>query len=152
VFRDAAGGVLFAGDHVLPSITPSIGFEPLLSASPLGDFLGSLAKVRRLPDSRLLPAHGPTAPSVHARIDELVDHHGRRLDEILAAVEAGATTAFEVAEILRWTRRSRTLEELDYFNQMLAVAETGAHLTLLVAQNRLSQFEEAGVYRYVTVA
>ena len=33
---------------------------------PLGDFLGSLAKVRGLPDLRLLPAHGPVAPSTHA--------------------------------------------------------------------------------------
>ncbi|MGH9170035.1 MAG: MBL fold metallo-hydrolase [Acidimicrobiales bacterium] len=148
VFRDAAGGLLFAGDHVLPSITPSIGFEPLLSENPLGDFLGSLAKVRALPDSVLLPAHGPVSPSVHARIDELVDHHGVRLDEAVAALEAGATTAFEVAGILRWTRRHRQLDELDYFNQMLAVAETGAHLTLLVAQGRVSRTADGEVYRY----
>jgi glyoxylase-like metal-dependent hydrolase (beta-lactamase superfamily II) len=150
VFRDDAGGLLFAGDHVLPRITPSIGFEPQLSDNPLADFLGSLAKVRQLPDSVLLPAHGPVAPSVHARIDELIDHHGHRLDETVAALEAGATTAFEVANILRWTRRAAQLGELDYFNQMLAVAETGAHLTLLVAQGRASRSEDEGVYQYLT--
>ena len=31
VFADRAAGLLFAGDHVLPTITPSIGFEPVLA-------------------------------------------------------------------------------------------------------------------------
>jgi glyoxylase-like metal-dependent hydrolase (beta-lactamase superfamily II) len=148
VFYDPAASLLFAGDHVLPSITPSIGFEPVLSPNPLGDFLGSLARVRQLPDSILLPAHGAVGPSVHARIDELVDHHGRRLDQTVAAVRAGAETVFDVANQLRWTRRERRLAELDLFNQMLAVSETGAHLTLLVAQQRVSEIREDGVYRY----
>ena len=137
VFHDSAAGLLFAGDHVLPTITPSIGFEPALSPNPLGAFLGSLAKVRQLPDAVLLPAHGPVAPSVHARVDELVDHHGRRLDEVERGVAAGASTPFEVAGRLRWTRRERTMDELDPFNKMLAVAETWAHLVLLTAQGRL---------------
>jgi glyoxylase-like metal-dependent hydrolase (beta-lactamase superfamily II) len=148
VFHDLSAELLFAGDHVLPTITPSIGFEPVLSPNPLGDFLRSLARVRQLPDAVLLPAHGPVAPSVHARIDELVDHHGRRLDETETAVEVGADTAFDVAGRLRWTRRSRALSELDPFNQMLAISETGAHLTLLVAQKRLGQTVEDGVFRY----
>ena len=150
VFHDEAAGLLFAGDHVLPTITPSIGFEPVLSENPLGDFLGSLARVRAMPDARLLPAHGAVTDSVHARIDQLVDHHGRRLDETAAAVAAGASTTFEVAKQLRWTRRERHLDELDLFNQMLAVAETGAHLTLLVAQGRLATHldPEAGADRY----
>ncbi len=149
VFHDRAGGLLFAGDHVLPTITPSIGFEPELAANPLGDFLSSLAKVRALPDALLLPAHGQVAPSVHARVDQLVDHHGRRLDETEEAIGRGAVTAFEAAGILRWTRRGRTLDELDTFNQMLAVSETAAHLELLVAQGRiLRSVDDDEVYRY----
>ena len=34
VFADTAGELLFAGDHVLPTITPSIGFEPAARARP----------------------------------------------------------------------------------------------------------------------
>lgn len=153
VFHDPAERLLFAGDHVLPTITPSIGFEPRLADNPLGDYLGSLAKVRAMPDARLLPAHGQVTASVHARIDELIDHHGRRLDETAAAVDKGATTAFEVAGLLRWTRRGRTFSELDPFNQMLATGETAAHLELLVAQARLGRHnDDEGVYRYVSRA
>jgi glyoxylase-like metal-dependent hydrolase (beta-lactamase superfamily II) len=89
VFADRGAGLLFAGDHVLPTITPSIGFEPAYAPQPLGDFLTSLAKVRAMPDLRLLPAHGPVTASTHARVDELVAHHDERLALCLAAVTAG---------------------------------------------------------------
>lgn len=149
VFHDTAGRLLFAGDHVLPTITPSIGFEPVLSPDPLGDFLASLAKVRSRPDALLLPAHGPVAPSAHARVDELLDHHGARLDETAAAAAPGSRSAYDVAGELRWTRRRHSLAALDPFNQMLAVSETAAHLQLLVAQQRLTAaVQEDGVRRY----
>jgi glyoxylase-like metal-dependent hydrolase (beta-lactamase superfamily II) len=49
---------MFAGDHVLPRITPSIGFEQNAAGLPLRDYLDSLKLVRDLPDRRLLPAQG----------------------------------------------------------------------------------------------
>lgn len=148
VFHDLAASLLFAGDHVLPTITPSIGFEPVLSTDPLGDFLGSLAKVRARPDAMLLPAHGPVTDSVHARVDTLIAHHGARLDEVEKAVRAGAVTAFDAASQLRWTRREHKVEDLDPFNQMLAIAETAAHLELLAAQGRLTAETSEGLRRY----
>lgn len=137
VFRDAEHDLLFAGDHVLPHITPSLGLEPVPDTLPLGQFLGSLKLVRELPDTWLLPAHGPVVESAHTRIDELLEHHRTRLDEALAAVRSGAATTHDVAKILRWTSRGRTLDQLDPFNAMLAVLETKAHLDLLVVQGRL---------------
>ena len=148
VFHDLDASLLFAGDHVLPTITPSIGLEPALSENPLGAFLDSLALVRRRPDAMLLPAHGAVTPSVHARVDELVAHHGQRLDETEAAVRNGATTAYDVARVLRWTRRGRHLDELDLFNKMLAIGETGAHLELLVLQGRVTSTDEDGTRHY----
>jgi glyoxylase-like metal-dependent hydrolase (beta-lactamase superfamily II) len=50
VFHESQEGLLFAGDHVLATITPSIAVEPVLAENPLADFLASLAKVRQLPD------------------------------------------------------------------------------------------------------
>jgi glyoxylase-like metal-dependent hydrolase (beta-lactamase superfamily II) len=148
VFHDLEAGLLFAGDHVLPTITPSIGFEPVLQDNPLGAFLRSLALVRERPDAMLLPAHGPVTDSVHARVDELVAHHGRRLEEVLAALPGSDGCAAEVAGVLRWTRHGRMLEELDGFNRMLAIFETAAHLDLLVAQERLVREDVDGVLRY----
>jgi glyoxylase-like metal-dependent hydrolase (beta-lactamase superfamily II) len=148
VFTDAEAGLLFSGDHVLPHITPSIGFEPNPADLPLGDFLDSLRLVRQLPDRRLLPAHGPVRPSVHARIDELLDHHGRRLDDVRAALGGERRTAYEIAQRMTWTRHLRAFAELDPSNQMLSVLETAAHADLLVAQGRLAVVDLDGVRHY----
>jgi glyoxylase-like metal-dependent hydrolase (beta-lactamase superfamily II) len=149
VFYDEGAGALFAGDHVLPHITPSIGLETPAAQSPLRDYLDSLRLVRSLPDTRLLPAHGPDTPSVHARVDELLDHHEQRLTDTAKAVEQGASTAFEVAQILRWTRRQHHFDELDRFNQVLATTETLAHLDVLVLRSWLTvSLSEEGVAHY----
>jgi glyoxylase-like metal-dependent hydrolase (beta-lactamase superfamily II) len=138
VFADEAGGLLFAGDHVLPHITPAIGLEPVPSDSPLSDYLDSLALIRTLPDLTLLPAHGPVAPSTHARVDELVAHHDDRLAKTADAVASlGNATGAEVAGAIPWTRRQRPFSSLDPGNQMLAITETVAHLRLLVRTGTL---------------
>ena len=139
VFLDRANRLLFAGDHVLPHITPSIGFEPVPLDSPLEAYLSSLALVRESSDARLLPAHGPVADSVHRRVDELFSHHSTRLALSQDAVAGGAASALEVARVLRWTRRDRSFEDLDSLNQMLAINETLAHLDVLVSRGRLVQ-------------
>ena len=151
VFADPEAGLLFAGDHVLPHITPSIGFEPIPAELPLGDYLDSLQVVLELPDMWLLPAHGPVTDSAHGRVSELLDHHDDRLGHCLAAVASGATTAYEVATLLGWTRRQRRLETLDDFNQMLAVVETHAHLQLLAATGRVSSVSDHGPTIYSPV-
>jgi glyoxylase-like metal-dependent hydrolase (beta-lactamase superfamily II) len=151
VFADRAAGLLFAGDHVLPTITPSVGFEGVPTPQPLGDFMASLARVRDLPDLRLLPAHGPLAPSSHARVDELLDHHEERLALSLAAVRGGARTAYDVAGELPWTRHGRRLESLDVFNAGLATMETRAHLELLRARGEVDATEVDGVVAYAVL-
>ena len=139
VFADQAGGILFAGDHVLPHITPSVGFEPVTGELPLGDYLRSLRLILELPELTLLPAHGPVGMSSHARALELLAHHEDRLDACLSRVAAGEHTAYAAALALPWTRRGRRFADLDPFNQMLAVLETGVHLDLLAAQGRLAR-------------
>lgn len=151
VFAHVADGLLFAGDHVLPHITPSIGFEPAPAPLPLDDYLRSLREIRRLPDMQLLPAHGPVTPGYHARVDELLAHHEDRLAACLSAVETGGITAYDVARALPWTRRARRLDDLDPFNQMLATAETEAHLEVLLHRGLLER-SDADVTKRFAVA
>lgn len=148
VFADLPAGLLFAGDHVLPTITPSIGFEPQRDHHPLRAYLRSLAKVRALPDLRLLPAHGAPTTSSHERIDQLLEHHEQRLADALAAVRGGAHTALEVATQLTWTNRKHPYAVLDVFNQGLAIVETLFHLDLLWIQGRASRTQLGNVYHY----
>jgi glyoxylase-like metal-dependent hydrolase (beta-lactamase superfamily II) len=134
VFADVAAGLVFAGDHVLPTMTPSIGFEPVPSALPLADYLDSLARMLALPDLRLLPAHGPVTDSLHARVDELLAHHDERLERIRQATVGRVATSYDVAADVPWTRRAQRLDSLDDYNAGLAVLETRAHLEVLAAR------------------
>ena len=137
VFHDEAGGLLFAGDHVLPHITPSIGFQPAITRQALSQYLGSLRLMLTLPDSRLLPAHGPVSESTHARVTELLAHHEVRLGQTLEVASPGPVTALAAAAGLPWTRRKRKFADLDPINQLLAVGETAAHLEVLVVRGQL---------------
>jgi glyoxylase-like metal-dependent hydrolase (beta-lactamase superfamily II) len=149
VFADTADRLLFAGDHVLPHITPSIGFEMVPGPQPLGDFLQSLARVRAMPDMRLLPAHGWVTESTHQRIDELLAHHEHRLAQCRAAVESGEETAYQVAHELPWTSRARRFADLDPFNQFLATIETVAHLDLLAAREEIRREQQEVEVHYL---
>jgi glyoxylase-like metal-dependent hydrolase (beta-lactamase superfamily II) len=149
VFHDEAGATLFAGDHVLPHITPSIGFQPSITRQALRDYLGSLRLMLTLPDSRLLSAHGPVRDSTHQRVNELLEHHETRLAQTLDAASGGPVTAFEAATVIPWTRRQRKFADLDPMSQLLAVGETAAHLEVLVARDQLTRrSSHTGVDRY----
>lgn len=137
VFHDEAGAALFAGDHVLPHITPSIGFQPSITRLALRDYLGSLRLMLTLPDSRLLPAHGPVCDSTHDRVTELLAHHETRLRQTLDAAGGGPVTALSAASVIPWTRRQRKFADLDMMSQLLAVGETSAHLEVLVLRGQL---------------
>lgn len=153
VFADQGEGLLFAGDHVLPTITPSIGFEGSDPVQPLGDFMASLTKVRGLPDLRVLPAHGPVGMSSHDRVDQLLGHHEDRLELCLGAFRSSTgtevvRTAHDVATTLPWTRHDHAFASLDLFNSALATMETRAHLVLLVARGLLTMTEVDGQELY----
>ena len=150
VFADQSNGLLFSGDHILPTITPSIGLSLPKDPQALSSFLHSLAKIRMLPDLVVLPAQGPTGYSSHQRIDELLAFHSERLAHVEAAVRDGARTGFEVANQLPWTRQKLHLTKLGIEAKLMAVLETVAHLDLLVSTGTLQVSEDdKGVHRFV---
>jgi glyoxylase-like metal-dependent hydrolase (beta-lactamase superfamily II) len=83
---DEAGGVMIAGDQVLPRITSNVSLsvsEP--EGDPLGDWLGSIAKLKMLGDDLLvLPSHGEPFTGLHARLDALDQGHRMLLDALHA--------------------------------------------------------------------
>jgi glyoxylase-like metal-dependent hydrolase (beta-lactamase superfamily II) len=81
---DEAGGLMIAGDQVLPRITSNISLslsEP--AGDPLGDWLASIAKLQALPDTLLiLPSHGEPFTGLQARLDALARGHREQLNAL----------------------------------------------------------------------
>ena len=149
VYEDHRAGLTFTGDHILPRITPSIALERAPEALPLRSYLSSLQLFLDLPDASMLPAHGAITPSVKARAEELLDHHRDRLERARELVEAGNSTAYEVARQMLWTRHDRTVDELGPVHGMTAILEMLAHLELLVTRGVLKRDNAGGVNHYV---
>lgn len=149
VYEDRRANLTFTGDHILPRITPSIALERAPEALPLRSYLSSLLLFLDLPDASMLPAHGAITPSVKARAEELLDHHRDRLERARELVEAGNTTAYEVAQHMLWTRHERTVDELGAVHGMTAILEMLAHLELLVTRGVLERVESAAINHYV---
>jgi glyoxylase-like metal-dependent hydrolase (beta-lactamase superfamily II) len=126
---DPAEGLLLAGDHVLPTITPHVSGMGA-GADPLANFLASLGKVRELDGVRLaLPAHGHPFDDLAGRVDAIRRHHRERLDAIQQATAAAGRATVEAVTQQVFHPRA--------WGQM-AESETYAHLEHLRYQGRVT--------------
>lgn len=139
---DETGGVLIAGDQVLPKITSNISLtlsEP--EGDPLGDWLASLAKLKTLPDDLLvLPSHGEPFIGLHTRLDALDAGHRDRLDALHAHL-AEPRRAVDCFTILF----GRKIEDQSYG---LATGEAMAHLRHLEVTGRAARTWRDGVAHF----
>jgi glyoxylase-like metal-dependent hydrolase (beta-lactamase superfamily II) len=91
-------GALFTGDTVLGRGTTVVAHPD----GRLADYLGSLDDLAHLVAARaltlLLPGHGPAGAAPGPVIDMYRAHRLERLEQVRAAVAAGATTPMEVVE------------------------------------------------------
>ena len=135
-----AGGVLIAGDQVLPRISPNISLgvtEP--EADPLGEWLVSIDRLKRLPgDLLVLPGHGDPFTGLHTRLDAMAAEHRDRLDGLAAAL----------AEPLRAVDAFPLLFRRTVGPDMLGMAtgEALAHLRRLAVEGRAVREDRDGVW------
>jgi glyoxylase-like metal-dependent hydrolase (beta-lactamase superfamily II) len=125
-FKMLDHGMLLAGDHVLPTITPHIGMSRAdRHGDPLGDFLASLLKVDQPDITTVLPAHEHRFDHLGTRVHEIIAHHEAHLAALVVALSAGPKTLWELAKMLEW---NRPWAELDQMMHRAAVNETAAHM------------------------
>jgi glyoxylase-like metal-dependent hydrolase (beta-lactamase superfamily II) len=80
---------LFSGDHILPGITPNVGYNNLSGDNPLGDYLYTLGKLSSLTVKEVHPGHELSFTGFHERITAMVKHHEEREAEIAAVLREG---------------------------------------------------------------
>jgi glyoxylase-like metal-dependent hydrolase (beta-lactamase superfamily II) len=94
-----ADGALLTGDTVLGR-----GTTVIASDGSLGDYLRTLDDLRMLADEVglrvLLPGHGPLLNDPAGVLDYYIAHRRERLDQVRAALAAGARTPPEVVAIV----------------------------------------------------
>jgi glyoxylase-like metal-dependent hydrolase (beta-lactamase superfamily II) len=92
-----ADRAVLTGDTVLGRGTTMISRD-----GNLGDYLGSLDRLRALADSAaltaLLPGHGPLLADPAAALDFYIAHRAERLAEVEAAIAAGDRTAADIVK------------------------------------------------------
>lgn len=143
---DTKNKVLFSGDHVLVGITPHISPSHLTSYNQLGQYLDSLRKVRPLEVDLVLPAHERPFTYLAQRVDEILEHHRERLEEMISALSGHPSTPWEVAGEVHWDVGS--WKEMEAANRVLAVRETLAHLQFLESRGQVVMVESDGLNLY----
>jgi len=133
LFRER-DGVFLASDHVLPRITPNIGlYSETDRPDPLGDYLNSLAKVKDLPATTVLPGHGEPFDTLAIRITEIIEHHEQRLAQILSLLKGKPQHAYQLTEQLFGARLKN--DEM----RRMATAEVIAHLEYLRLHDKVKR-------------
>jgi glyoxylase-like metal-dependent hydrolase (beta-lactamase superfamily II) len=123
--------IFVAGDHVLNDITPNI---QLWSDEwdPLKEYLASLDKVYELDIELVLPGHRGIFKNCKERIQELNDHHQKRLDEIISILEESSKNAFQIASQMSWDIICDSWDLFPVSQKWFATGEAIAHLKYLV--------------------
>ncbi len=142
--------ILITGDHVLPAVTPNVGLHPQSTGNPLGDYLSSLNALKGLDVELVLPGHQGPFTGLKARVEAIVRHHEARNSEILAAINAGASTGYEIAQKITWQTDigGARWQHLTRWDRRLAVLETLAHLEAMRNDGRVDTFSNNSVTGY----
>ncbi|MCA0755312.1 MBL fold metallo-hydrolase [Paenibacillus sp. N4] len=136
---------MLCGDQVLPRITPNVSIVPGEEEDPLASFLASLEHLRGYDVHLALPGHRDPFPDFAGRIDELRQHHARRLERMRELIEEKPRTAFGMCEALFGESLRGNAHNLRF-----AMSETLAHLVYLERRGLLRRKDEGGVIVYCT--
>ena len=143
--------ILFPGDHVLNKITPNIGFYGDGYRS-LTNYIENLKRVRDLKVKHVFPAHRGEIKCLSERVDEILEHHEERLDEITGVLFTKPMCAYEVAGKVKWYYKEGNFKAYPAFMKWMATSEILAHLEYLHERGEVSRSggeNESYLYRYL---
>lgn len=138
--------LLFSGDHILKDITPNItSWDD--ARNPLKMYLESLNKVHKLEVSLVLPGHRSFIYDCKQRINELIEHHRTRLEEIITILEdfpSGSASAIDVASRMSWDLVSESWDAFPVMQKWFATGEALAHLIYLQEKGLVNKEIKSG--------
>jgi len=122
-------GLIYTGDHVLPTVTPGVGLAGPDGANPIDRYLSGLVDMRAFDDFVALPGHGYRFRGIAARAGQIARRHLGRTSEVARALEEEPdASVWEVASRLSW---SRGWENLPPPHLTSALRQTEMHVRLV---------------------
>ena len=140
--------ILFAGDYILPSITPNISSSPVSGDDPLGAYLDCYNKIKQLAVKLVLPGHQDPFSDWHKRMRTIVLHHKDRGAEILESMSDNPLNAYQIASLITWTMNKKKWTEIPPVQQRMATGEVIAHMEHLYWQGKVKRIWQSSQIQY----
>lgn len=132
--------IVLTGDHILPKITPHVGYFPGGDPDPLGDFLDGLKRVGEGSYRSALPAHGEPFLDPATRVARIVGHHEFRIRATIDALGREPKTGWEVIPAV--------FGEVEGMHLFAALFETLSHLVHAEVLGQVKRIEDGDVVRW----
>lgn len=139
--------IFFGGDHILDKITPNITFWGF-DKNILSVYFQSLKKVYNYEIEYLFTAHRSIVKDHRKRIDELLDHHQKRLEEIMNIIKDGKISVRDTASKMKWDLKCNGWEDFPNAQKWFAAGEAMSHLEHIVNIGKGEKFLEKGILLY----
>jgi glyoxylase-like metal-dependent hydrolase (beta-lactamase superfamily II) len=148
VYHEPASGALFAGDQLLPDVSPNPLLEPSLDEPgerrrSLEEYLASLNSMAAMDLQVVYPGHGDPVGDPGALIQRTLEHHARRKRTVAGHLGSDPKNPYEIAMAL--------YPKVTGYDVFLAVSEVVAHLDLVVEDGAAVISERDGVTYYAAV-
>lgn len=121
--RDDDRGLLFTGDHVLPTVFPGLGLGGATASNPLADYLASVERILPYGRYEAAPGHGYRFMGLDRRAARCAAHQLGRAREVAAVLEE-EPTVWGIASRLTWTAG---WDGLHGFQLLSALSQTEMH-------------------------
>lgn len=146
VFFEPPSRTLFAGDQLLPDVSPNPLIEPSLDIPgerrrSLKEYLESLERMAAMNIALAYPGHGAPINDPPALITSTIEHHLKRKVEVANRLSEEGRTPYELSQEL--------YPNVTGYDIFLAVSEVVAHLDLVVEDGDAHIEERTGATYYL---
>ena len=146
VYLEPESKTLFAGDQLLPDVSPNPLLEPSLDEPgerrrSLKEYLSSLEKLAAMDLNLALPGHGDAVTDPGGLIQRTIEHHHEKKQKVAEHLTAEGKSPYEISR--------EVYPDVKDYDSFLAVSEVVAHLDLVVDDGdaRIEDREGVKVYR-----
>lgn len=146
VYFEPASRTMFAGDQLLPDVSPNPLLEPSLDEPgqrrrSLEEYLESLERMAKMEIALAYPGHGQPVTRPQHLIESTIEHHLKRKAAVAQRLDAAGKTPYDIAQ--------EVYPHVTGYDTFLAVSEIVAHLDLVVHDGDAVVEEREGVTYYL---